>query len=311
MTIRVDVPGGIPDVSLAAMTAGLAKMRSSDLDVHVTNDFVKVVRDIAADAGYHDDRNGGRVAARTVTTAGKSIVVANWAVLADLTNPEVERLLAHEAGHASIDSRGESLWGGIDAPFGDHWWNRQVARGVAVAVDEFRCEAAVYDAGYPPGIGLEDEDVAEGLFGLNIQLLGADHDYQSHLDVERLRNDVLRAVVFHLRYMGKVAARDLHGVPVDPGGMNRFARANWEAFVEPTWRRLLNVYRSVPTATTPWVGRAPMDVGVALVDLVAILMTSVGYEATEDSFWIRISSPDRQVRLDRANAEAALRGLLT
>ena len=39
------------------------------------------------------------------------------------------------------------------------------------------------------------------------------------------------------------------------------------------------------------------------------LMTSFGYEATEDSIWIRMSAHDRQVRLDRANAEADLLGL--
>ena len=289
------------------MTAGLARMESSNVDVVVTADFVEAIRDVTADADYHDDRNGGQVAARTVPTkGGGSIVVANWQVLADLTDAEVERVLAHEAGHASIESRGESPWSRVSSRFADHWWNRQVAHGAAVAIDEFRCEAAVYAAGYPPGPGLSDEDVADDLFGLNVQLLGADHQYRSHLDVERLRDDVLKTVVFHLRYMGKVAARYLYGEPVEPSAMNTFARANWEAFVEPTWSRFLDVYRTVPQAFTPWAGAAPTDAAVALVRVVASLMTSFGYEATEDSFWIRMSAHDRQVRLDRANGEADL-----
>jgi len=252
VSIREDVPGKIPPSSAAAIAAGLARMGISDVDVVVTEDFVKVVRDIAAEADYHDDRNGGRVAARTVpATGGGSIVVANWEVLANITDLEVERVLAHEAGHASIESRDESPWDRVAAWFSDHWWNRQVAYGAAVAIDEFRCEAAVYAAGYSIGAGLTDEDVADDLFGLNLQLIGADHEYQSHLDVERLRDDVLKTAVFHLRYMGKVAARYLHGVPVDPSGMNRFARANWEAFVEPTWSQFLDLYRTVPEAITP------------------------------------------------------------
>ena len=291
------------------MTAGLARMESSDVDVVVTEDFVKAVRDITADPDYHDDRNGGRVAARTVHAKdGESIVVANWEVLAGLTDVEVERVLAHEAGHASIESRDESPWSRISSRFADNWWNRQVAYGAALAIDEFRCEAAVYAAGYPTGPGLADEDVADDLFGLNVQLLGADHEYQSHLDVESLRDDVLKTVVFHLRYMGKVAARYLHGVPVEPAAMNEFARANWEALVEPTWSRFLGIYRNVPMAFTPWAGTAPTDAAVTLVSVAADLMTSFGYEATEDSFWIRMSAPDRQVRLDRANAEADLLG---
>lgn len=310
MSIRDDVRGKIPDESAAAMTAGLANMGSSDVDVIVTEDFVKAVQDIAGDGDYHDDRNGGRVAARTVPAQdGRSIVVANWDVLSDLTDLEVERVLAHEAGHVSIESRDESSWNHVSARFADHWWNQQVAYGAAVAIDEFRCEAAVYAAGYPTGPGLADEDVADDLFGLNLQLLGADHEYQSHLDVERLRHEVLKTVVFHLRYMGKVAARFVHGVPVEPSAMNRFAGANWEALVEPTWSRFLEIYATVPKAITPWTGTAPTEAAVALVSAAARLMNSFGYEATGDSFWIRMSAQDRQVRLDRANAEADLLGL--
>ena len=173
MSISDDVPGKIPYSSAAAMTAGLARMGRSDVDVVVTEDFVKAVRDITAEPDYHDDRNGGRVAARTVPAKGRgSIVVANWEVLAGLTDVEVERVLAHEAGHASIESRDESPWSHISSRFADHWWNRQVAYGAAVAIDEFRCEAAVYAAGYPTGPGLADEDVADDLFGLTVQLLG-------------------------------------------------------------------------------------------------------------------------------------------
>lgn len=312
MSIRDDVPGKIPHDTVAAMTAGLAKMGSLNVDVVVTEDFVNVVRDVTADASYHDDRNGGRVAARTIPAAdGGWIVVANWEVLADLTYLEIERVLAHEAGHAHIESRDESPVGRVSALFAEHWWNRGVAYGAAVAIDEFRCEAAAYAAGYPTGPGLADEDVALDLFGLNVQLLSADHQYQTHLDVERLREDVLRTVVFHLRHMGKVAARCLHGVPVQPSGLNRFARVNWEVLIEPTWSRFLEVYRTVPDAISPWPGTGPTDTVVKLVSASASLMTSFGYEATEAAFWIRMSARERQVRLDRANAEAELLGLNT
>jgi hypothetical protein len=108
MTISDEVPGEIPSSSIAAMKAGLATMGLPDLDVVVTDDFVATVQERTEDGDYHDDRNGGSVAARTVTTSvGEVVVVANWKILSTLTDAEVEWVLAHEAGHASIDARGE------------------------------------------------------------------------------------------------------------------------------------------------------------------------------------------------------------
>lgn len=303
------MPGKIPHTSVAAMTAGLTRMGSPSVDVVVAEDFVKAVRDITADAGYHDDRDGGLVAARTVTAVGgNSVVVANWPVLTEMTDAEVERVLAHEAGHVSIDSRTESPWGHDHKQFAGHWWNQQLAYAAALAVDEYRCEAAVYAAGYPTGMDVADADVADDLFSLNIALLHADDEYQSHEDVARLRLDVLKTVAFHVQFMGKMAARCLHLDPIDPSGMNKFARANWEAFVEPTWTRFLDVYRAIPQATSPWAHPAPTDAVVELVSGIASLVTSFGYEATENEFFDRLSDEDVQARLDRANAEADLLG---
>lgn len=289
------------------MAAGLTRMGSADVDVVVTEDFVQVVRTTTSDSSYHDERNGGQVAARTLpATDGGSVVVANWSALAHLTDAEIERVFAHEAGHASIATRNESHWDSLDQWFVGHWWNRQVAQAATVAIEEFRCEAAVYAAGYQVGPGLTEKGLAEDLFGLNVQLIGADHLYQSHLDVERLRGDILNAMVFHLRYMAHIAARDLHGFPLRFPAMSSISRAYWASLVEPTWHRFLNVYRTIPDAFTPWTGPAATDAVVALVEATTPLMTSFGYEASVDSFWVRLSIQDRQVRLDRANAEAGL-----
>lgn len=179
---------------------------------------------------------------------------------------------------------------------------------MAVAIDEFRCEAAVYSAGYPTGIGFTDADVAEDLFDLNLQLIRANDEYQAHLDVERLRHDVLKTVVFHVRYMSKVAARFLHEVPVDLASMNKFARENWEALIEPTWSQFLGIYQAVPSAFSPWTATASQATIDKLVGVVASLMTSFGYEATEDAFYVHLSVEEVQARFDRANAEADLLG---
>lgn len=281
-----------------------------DLDVLVSDDFVAAVRNHTDDGKYHDDRNGGSVAARTVTTSGGGVVVVgNWKTLSTLTDAEVERVFAHEAGHASIVVRGEDAWDKVGALFPRHYWNFQLGYGASVAVDEYRCEAAVYRAGYPVEGGRDDEGLADDLFGLNLQLLAADHEYQSHLDVTRLRDDVLRTVVFHLRYMGTIAARHLHHDPVDPASLNRYARKNWETLVGPTWERFVGLYRALPDAFTPWSSPAAMDASVALVDLAHDLTLCFGFEATEDAFWIRMTDSARQARLDRANGEADLLGL--
>jgi hypothetical protein len=53
---------------------------------------------------YHDHRNGGSVVALRVTTSvGKVVVIANWGAACALTDAEVKWVLAHDAGHASID----------------------------------------------------------------------------------------------------------------------------------------------------------------------------------------------------------------
>ena len=310
MTISDEVPGEIPSSSIAAMKAGLATMGLPDLDVVVTDDFVATVQERTEDGDYHDDRNGGSVAARTVTTSvGEVVVVANWKILSTLTDAEVEWVLAHEAGHASIDARGEDAWGDVGARFPGHYWNVQVAYSAAVAIDEYRCEAAVYEAGYQLEHGRDDEGLADDLFGLNRRLVIADHEYQTHLDVARLREDVLREVVFHLRYMGTVAARHLHHDPIDPTRLNRYAQENWETLVAPTWERFVALYRAVPDAFTQWPSPAATDASVAVVDLAHDLTLSFGFEATEDAFWIRMTAPERGARRDRANGEADLLGL--
>jgi hypothetical protein len=310
VTIIDRVPGGIPNSSLAAMKSGLAKMDSLDLDVVVTDNFVVTVRDHTEDDSYHADRNGGSVAARTVATSGGGAVVfANWETLSSLTDAEVERVLAHEAGHASIDVRGEDAWDEVGTLFPGHYWNSQLGYGAAVAIDEYRCEAAVYGAGFEVERGRDDGGLAHDLFGLNLQLLAADHEYQTHRDVARLRDDVLRAVVFHLRYMGTIAARHLHHDPIDPNSLNRYARKNWETLVSPTWEQFVGLYRAIPDALTPWPSPAATESSVDLVNLVHDLTLSFGFEATEDAFWIRMTGSARQARLDRANGEADLLGL--
>lgn len=310
MTISDEVQGGIPTSSIAAMNAGLAVMGLPNLNVVVTDDFVATVRGRTADTTYDDDRNGGTVAARTVTTSvGDVVVVANWEALSTLTDAEVERVLAHEAGHASIDSRGEDAWSDIGGRFPDHYWNLQVGYGAAAAIDEYRCEAAVYEAGYRLERGRDDDGLADELFGLNLGLLAADHEYQAHLDVARLRDDVLRVVVFHVRYMGTVAARHLHHDPVDPIGLNAYARENWETLVAPTWERFVDLYRTIPKASATWPRPAATDTSVTMVGFALDLTLSFGFEATENEFRIRMTGRDRQARLDRANAEADLLGL--
>lgn len=307
VTISDKVRGGIPLSSVAAMKAGLATMGASDLDVVVTDDFVATVRHLTGDGLYHDDRNGGGVAARTVTASGGEVaVVANWELLSTLTGAEVERVLAHEAGHASINARGEDAWSEVGACFPMHYWDSQVGYAAVVAVDEFRCEAGVYRAGYQCGPGRNYEGLSDELFQLNLQLLAADHEYQTHLDVARLRDDVLRTVVFHLRYMATVAARHLHHDHIDPTRLNRHARENWESLVAPTWERFVALYGAVPDAFTPWPSPAAIDASVAVVGLAHDLTLSFGFEVTEDAFWIRMTGPERRARVDRANGEADL-----
>lgn len=299
------VPGGLPAGIAARMTAGLTRMGLHDVPVIATTRFVPTVQHLTSNDEYHDDRNGGSVAARTVTTTdGEIVIVANWEVMATLTGAEVERIFAHEAGHVSIDGRGEGSTERIADLIPDHYWDFQVAHGVAIALDEYRCEAAAYRAGYPVEEGRDDDGLTDDLFGLNVQLLHADHEYQTHRDVAQLRDDVLRVVIFHIRYMATIVARHLHNTPVDPFRLNQHARKNWEVLIAPTWERFVAFYRDVPEAFDPWPAPADAEAAVAVVGLVRDLTESFGYEAGRETFWIRATRVEWQDRLDRANREA-------
>ncbi|ABL82254.1 hypothetical protein Noca_2751 [Nocardioides sp. JS614] len=293
----------LPAAAEDAITKGHTVMGAPDALVVVTNLFVPTVQRLTGESDYHADRGGGDVAARTVTTTdGDVVVIVNWEVMATKSLGVLERVLAHESGHLQIMRRAEEPYELLDEILDDPW-DFTVASMFAVCVDEYRCEAAVFAAGYSVENSHTDFEYEGTLTGLNIASIGANFEYQKHLDVARLRSDVLAAMSNHTKTLGCMAARHLHGHPFDPANLSTHGQANWSELVAPAWVELLGLLAEVPDASSAWPGKESAQTATSGISMMNTFCKSLGYLAEPDKFWIKMDLATFNQRLDRANAE--------
>jgi len=123
-------------------------MHVQDARIVVTNKFTETIAGMTGNPSYSADRGGGAVAARTVTGPGGPVVYLNHDETASFGPAEIERLVAHEAGHVLIDGRGtEETSGHRDSAETDwQWWLKCLG---ALAITEFRIERSLAELGYP------------------------------------------------------------------------------------------------------------------------------------------------------------------
>lgn len=172
-----------------AMAQGLASMRADNARIVVTVNFVDTVAELTGNPSYTAERGGGAVAARTVTGPGGSVVVVNHNELSSRPLADIQRLLAHEAGHILIDARGsEETSGHRDSNESDwQWWLKCLG---AQAIVEFRIERSLADLGYPPGESAAATAVDHSLLITNAEVVNAVLDPAS-ADPAHLRDALL------------------------------------------------------------------------------------------------------------------------
>lgn len=303
MTISSEV-ADLRSTANDAVVRGLTAMGVADTSVTVTRDFVSRVQAVTADPTYNANRGAGEVAARTCTTpSGEVVIVINWNAFAEKSDAELERLLAHEGAHVLILQRAEDAKPAIDAQFDDEW-NFNLAMYGDIALEEYRCESAVFAAGYPVETSRTDPEIEETLTNINIETLKAKYEYDTvHQDPRTARNDVLGNLAYTTRTLACLAARHLHADEFKPKNLSQTARAHWVELVAPTWTQLLHVVRNVPDAVKPWPAPAPERAALAMIPIINILADSFGFKGEPEAFWLTMDDETFERRLARANSE--------
>jgi hypothetical protein len=163
-----------------AMARGLASMHVDNARIVVTVDFVRTVADLTGRTSYTTERGGGAVAAKTVTGPVGSIVVLNYSELSSRTPEDIQRVVAHEAGHVLIDARGtEETSGNRDSNETDwQWWLKCLG---AQAIVELRIERSLADLGYPIAESAVPTAVDHSLLVTNLEVVNAVIDPASSL----------------------------------------------------------------------------------------------------------------------------------
>jgi hypothetical protein len=120
--------------------------------VVISGDFAGSVQDRSHDrrerAGYDVERLFGTVGAKTITseTSSEATIIFPWEAFNSLAEAVLYRLSAHEALHAALHQRDETVTTlrlslGLDASSAGGLW----AELAGVAIDEYRIERALDD----------------------------------------------------------------------------------------------------------------------------------------------------------------------
>lgn len=237
----------------AAIQRGLDAVDQGDVDVIVSGEFVESVEELDPDSGPYDtDRGFGTVGARTFRRQGQTTVVVNHAVMGEAPLDDVERLLAHEGGHAVLHAADEAM----PALRNDRSTSGlAMLRGIAsVAIEEYRVERRVLDAGYPEAGLATTDSLNNRLFDFSCTVAEATHDPASD-DVITFANLVLIAqhrLTISLSYLAAAVIGGQVSFVADQ--LPNFARPYWTDTFDRSWRARLDLYRRIPAAGTPWGG---------------------------------------------------------
>lgn len=295
----------------AAVERGVRAMGDPDVEVVAAADFDGAVRELTGSSTYTSDRGTGTVGARTLTTAGGSVIVVNTRVLGTGDLKLVERTLAHEAGHVLIDSRGEVLAGRHRLVDVEWQWLLMCLGGYAM--HEARIELAVAALGYPGTGSATGEHVAEVLHATDVDHLNLLEDPAA--DDPRVLADGMTVQLDRLsKVLAYAAADTLHtgsGPAIAEEG--QLAEDAWDEYVAPSWERRLELYRRLPPAT---VAMPDEEWDRALLEGLALehdLLRSLGFEyetgpAGGYGFYRRVSNARLDARDRRARAQAVRYG---
>ncbi|GAB3911867.1 hypothetical protein GCM10011575_38520 [Microlunatus endophyticus] len=244
----------MPDEVSAAMQRGLNAAGQSDALVVVTDDFVGAIRRMDPDSkDYEAERGSGVVAARTVSTRScEPVIVINAAIAlgGDRSADDVERLLAHEAGHVSLHGRCEAV--SLQSFGKAHPQLVATLHGIAqVAIEELRIERQLATLGYPMAERADIESLEGQLFELSATIFDAlwTPDISPRLLAEKVLSG-MHGFTVTLAYLAGWEVgygRD----SFTPTQLSTFGQHHWQELVGDSWAARLALYRSIPPADAP------------------------------------------------------------
>lgn len=232
-----------------AMERGLASMAVDDARVVVAAGFVETVAELTGNSSYTAERGGGAVAAKTVTGPGGSVVVVNYEELRSRPSEDIRRLLAHEAGHIVIASRGvEELSGNRDDDDTEWQWLLKCLTGLAMV--ELRIERSLAELGYPPAEWSDAAAVDRNMQITNVEVINAVLDRSNAADPRRLQNALLSTLNHVTKLLAYIAGPLVAGGEgFSPAQLSAQGRVNWADYIAPTWDRRLALWGRVPSAS--------------------------------------------------------------
>jgi hypothetical protein len=235
----------------SAMQRGLDAVDKSDETVVVTDDFVGVVEDLEQSTGYDADRGTGTVAGKTVRTpAGDTVIVLNGEMILSRPTLLIERLLAHEGGHASLHQHDEAT----DLPGIYEAFSSGIATlhaTAAIGYEEFRIERRLAELGYPLSERAEADSLDEQLLELAFGVANAARDPASQ-DPGAYARSVLTAmsnVTVTLAYLAGSIVGGAARLRLDQ--LSTFGKQTWSDVMRRSWRDRLELYQRIPAIGTP------------------------------------------------------------
>jgi hypothetical protein len=294
------VPAGWVD----AITRGLASMHADPARIVVTANFAHVVAELTGKRSYTTERGSGAAAAKTVTGPSGSVIVVNYSELSSRPLADIQRLIAHEAGHVLIDARGtEETSGNRDPDEADWQWLLKCLG--AQAIVEFRIERSLADLGYPAAE--LTSAVENSLLVTNVEVVRAVTDPASE-DPGHLHDALFTTLNHATKMLGCIAGPLVAGQPgFAPSQLSAEGQANWADYFAPTWDQRLRLWNPIPPATEPIPVESWRTILRRSADLERSLLRSFGFAFEKgpggDGFYRKADDDVFTRRLNRARAQ--------
>ncbi|MFB7800394.1 hypothetical protein [Isoptericola sp. NPDC056134] len=238
------------------------------ITVMFSDNFVAEVRRQTGNPGYGGDRGAGVVAAKTIKRPEQgSLIIVNSSETRRLDVPELERLLAHEGGHALLHERGDHV-ASQHRSLVDYEWQWIMLCLGGLAIEEYRIEGALQAIGYDPGGTVQgNEHLEDSLVHLNAEVIWSliDPDDTSPATMSRrvmTAQDVFTKI---LAYMAPYAG---HDDAADPATLTPAGARHWRDYVGPLWQERRKVYQRIPDVRT----------GISAEDYTAVLRDGYALE---------------------------------
>lgn len=304
-----DILGNVSDDLTRAASAGLQRVGApNQTRVVFTDAFSNDVARFTGNPSYSADRGAGVVGARTIPAPdGSSVVFVNAGEIRHRASDEVERLLAHEGGHALLNARGEDL-NGRRGLVGPNWQWEMLCLG-AFALDEARIETHLRDLGYPPTSTICQEHLEDSLYVLNcdvsLALIDTGVDIREFARRIVVAQDHLTKLLACLvPYLGTEGA-------ASPHVLSAAGRRHWDDYLAGAWEARRSLYARCPDTSVPM---APADLNsfyLAALELELDQLSLLGFERSGDNAterFVRTASDERcEQRVNAALRESEAR----